>query len=70
MIIQSLAALETNTSNVIWTVQVIFRNIYAYANTYIDVVIIRLLKGREFEGDQEGYMEGSGEKKEKEKYYD
>ena len=55
MVVQCQAVSPENirASNIIWTVQVVFRNICAYTNTYLHVIItdekeaMNLKKGRE-----------------------
>jgi hypothetical protein len=51
---QPISPGSIHTSNIIWTRQVIFRNIYVYTDTYMRALKTTGKKGHEWEGEQGG----------------
>lgn len=45
------------TNNIIWTQQFVYKDIYAYANTYKHAVAVSGERGHKFERQQEGIYE-------------
>lgn len=65
MVVQCLMVSYENihASNIIWTQQFIFRNMYVYTSTYMPTIIISIKEAVNLNESWEGYMGGFGGKK-------